>query len=63
MLFKDAQNKIHSGEIIDLWIKRLEAVDKICSTSKSGWALDYWHSVRLKLSRQLNLLYAQVQDR
>tara|TARA_B100000902_G_C27242767_1_gene880932 strand:+ start:85 stop:288 length:204 start_codon:yes stop_codon:yes gene_type:complete len=60
MLFKEAIVRLSKAEAMDMWMKKLELVDRAIDESKTGWSLNYWNSVRRQLVQQLNLIGANV---
>ena len=60
MLYSQALN-LRLKDAQDIWHHKIDNVDVIIgniqdSKSQSTWALEFWQNVRLKLTRQLNLM-------
>ena len=60
MLYSQALN-LRVKDAHDIWHHKIDNVDVIIgniqdSDSQSTWALEFWQNVRLKLTRQLNLM-------
>ena len=48
---------------MELWMERLEKVDRAIERSDTGWALEYWNNVRRQLVRQFHLLSLDVREK
>lgn len=48
---------------MELWMNRLDSVDKILERSNTGWQLDFWGTVRRKLVQQMKLLSVDVAEK
>ena len=59
MRLDDAVKVMPKKMALDIWMQRLESVDRAVERSETGWAKDYWHGVRIKLSRQMKLINAE----
>jgi len=60
MVFKEACWRMSKDERMELWMERLENVDRAIDRSNTGWQLEFWNNVRRRLVQQLNLLSIDV---
>jgi hypothetical protein len=63
MLFKEAVHRMDKRTSMELWMNRLDSVDKILERSNTGWQLDFWGTVRRKLVQQMKLLSVDVAEK
>lgn len=48
---------------MELWMERLENVDRAINRADTGWQLEFWNNVRRQLVRQFSLLSVDVRER
>jgi hypothetical protein len=60
MVLKEACIRLTKLEQKQMWMERLESVDRAIERSNTGWGLDFWNNVRRKLVQQLVLINADV---
>ena len=63
MVFKEACWRMSKDERMELWMERLENVDRAIDRSNTGWQLEFWNNVRRRLVQQLNLLSIDVREK
>lgn len=56
MLFREAYKRMDKLDRMELWMERLENVDRAIERSNTGWQLEFWNNVRRQLVRQFDLL-------
>ena len=60
MVFKEACLRMSKNDRMELWIERLNNVDRAIERSNTGWQLEFWNNVRRQLVRQFQLLSVDV---
>ena len=60
MVFKEACLRMSRNDRMELWIERLNNVDRAIERSNTGWQLEFWNNVRRQLVRQFQLLSVDV---
>jgi len=63
MLYREACLRLTKDQCMELWMERLEKVDRAIERSDTGWALEYWNNVRRQLVRQFHLLSLDVREK
>jgi len=63
MLYREACLRLTKDQRLELWMERLEKVDRVIERSNTGWALEYWNNVRRQLVRQFHLLSLDAREK
>jgi len=63
MLYREACLRLTKDQRLELWMERLEKVDRAIERSDTGWALEYWNNVRRQLVRQFHLLSLDAREK
>jgi len=63
MLYREACLRLTKDQRMELWMERLEKVDRAIERSDTGWALEHWNNVRRQLVRQFHLLSLDVREK
>jgi len=63
MLYREACLRLTKDQRLELWMERLEKVDRVIERSDTGWALEYWNNVRRQLVRQFHLLSLDAREK